>query len=238
MDQRGLWYHRLSLVQGASLRLEKNKKYLGKIAARFKNPPMKCPVSAKVAKTSKPFAYTLVRFKQVYRFKVTLQKINPPVWRLIEVPDAYDFWSLHCAIQDAMGWGDCDHHEFRIMNPKSGDRVRVVRDCEHNEGSTPVHSGREKRISEYFSDTNSIAEYENGFGGGWNHWVELQGIHPREKGVAYPRCVAGERVCPPEGSDAGGAGEVSGRVQAGDVPFKDPQARWENASTGTAREKA
>lgn len=204
----------------------------------FKNSPMTRPVSDKETKTSKPFAYSHVRFKQVFRFKVTLQKISPPVWRLIEVPDAYDFWSLHCAIQDAMGWGDYDHHEFRIMNPKTGDRVRVVRDCEHDEGSAPVYSGREKRIADYFSDTNSIAEYEHAFGRGWNHWVELQGIHPREKGVAYPRCVAGERACPPEDPGDGGVAADAVRVQTGAVAFTDPQARWENSSTGTALERA
>src|SRR5262245_10797621 len=37
-------------------------------------------------------------------FTVTLDETAPPIWRRIEIPATYDFWGLHVAIQDAMGW--------------------------------------------------------------------------------------------------------------------------------------
>jgi len=37
-------------------------------------------------------------------FTVTLEETAPPIWRRIEIPATYDFWGLHVAIQDAMGW--------------------------------------------------------------------------------------------------------------------------------------
>jgi hypothetical protein len=42
--------------------------------------------------------------KLVYQFKVRLKDIDPAIWRQIVVPASYNFWDLHVAIQDAMGW--------------------------------------------------------------------------------------------------------------------------------------
>ena len=44
--------------------------------------------------------------KCVYQFKITLQGIQPVIWRRIQVPTNYSFWDLHVAIQDSMGWLD------------------------------------------------------------------------------------------------------------------------------------
>lgn len=43
-----------------------------------------------------------------------------------------------------------------------------------------------------------MAEYEYDFGDRWRHELLLEGILLKEKGVKYPRCIAGERACPPE----------------------------------------
>jgi len=40
--------------------------------------------------------------------------------------------------------------------------------------------------------------YEYDFGDCWVHNVLLEDILPKEKGVKYPKCIAGERACPPE----------------------------------------
>ena len=154
----------------------------------------------KKPKSMRLFNYTLIPFEQVYRFKITLQ-VTPLAWRLIEVPACYDFWNLHCAIQDAMGWKDCHLHEFRIMNPKTGDRVRMILD--EKEAAHDTLYGWDEDIADFFSDTIRIAEYEYDFGDSWSHWLELEGVYPRLTGAAYPRCLAGERACPPE--DCGGA---------------------------------
>ena len=38
------------------------------------------------------------------QFLVVLPGTDPLVWRRILVPEAYSFWYIHVAIQDAMGW--------------------------------------------------------------------------------------------------------------------------------------
>lgn len=50
------------------------------------------------------------KFNQVYQFKITLKELEPLIWRQIQVPEAYSFWDLHVAIQDAMGW--LDYHSL------------------------------------------------------------------------------------------------------------------------------
>ncbi len=41
---------------------------------------------------------------RVCQFKIQLKEISPLIWRRILVPEKYNFWDLHVAIQDSMGW--------------------------------------------------------------------------------------------------------------------------------------
>ena len=54
--------------------------------------------------------------RSVHQFLLVLSGTDPLVWRRIQVPEAYSFWDLHVAIQDAMGWLDCHLHEFRVLD--------------------------------------------------------------------------------------------------------------------------
>ena len=59
----------------------------------------------------------------VHQFLIVLKGTDPLVWRRIQVPEAYSFWDLHVAIQDAMGWRDCHLHEFRLAGPAGSAHV-------------------------------------------------------------------------------------------------------------------
>ena len=137
---------------------------------------------------------------QVYQFKISLDTIQPEIWRRIQVPADYTFWDLHVAIQDSMGWLDYHLHAFRL--PAGGDLVWEV-GIPHEEDSERVLPGWELALSDYFSGGTTLAEYEYDFGDGWLHTVTLEETLPRETGSEYPRCLAGGRNCPPE--DCGGA---------------------------------
>jgi hypothetical protein len=63
--------------------------------------------------------------RDVFRFRIELPDIRPPIWREILVPASYSFWDLHVAIQDAMGWEDYHLHEFEVAEPESGELLRV-----------------------------------------------------------------------------------------------------------------
>ena len=140
---------------------------------------------------------------RVYQFKITLQEISPKIWRRIQVPEKYSFWDLHVAIQDAMGWQDCHLHEFKIKR-KHGQKyvhIGIPRDRMY-EDEPEVLPGWDVRMWTHFNDLGVEATYEYDFGDNWVHKVLLEAYTLKEKGVKYPRCIEGERACPPE--DCGG----------------------------------
>ncbi len=143
-----------------------------------------------------------IKFDHVLQFKVALDGIRPPIWRRIQVPCDYSFWDLHVAIQDAMGWLDCHLHLFELRNPENRKRVRIGIPDDDGLLDFRIVAGWEVAPAAFLTLAKRRAKYEYDFGDGWTHTVTLEKIFPREKGVDYPRCVAGKRACPPE--DCGG----------------------------------
>jgi len=137
----------------------------------------------------------------VLQFKITLRHIEPPIWRRIHVPLDYSCWDLHVAIQDAMGWFDCHPHLFRFT-VKGKRKPLVIGLSFDDEDEEQVVPGWEVPVGNAFCQLGAAAIYEYDFGDGWQHEVVLEGLMGREKGIKYPRCLAGERACPPE--DCGG----------------------------------
>jgi len=142
----------------------------------------------------------LPRPNLIYQFKITLEDISPAIWRQILVPARYTFWDLHVAIQDSMGWLDYHLHAFELKAPGSGKRVEVG--IPDEEFDRPVIPGWEKALNEYFVQPGTTASYNYDFGDGWVHEILLEGVLLPEKSTKYPKCIAGERACPPE--DCGG----------------------------------
>ena len=53
-----------------------------------------------------------------YQLKITLQGIDPPVWRRVLVPSEFSLFDLHQVIQIVMGWEDCHLHDFTIKRQR------------------------------------------------------------------------------------------------------------------------
>lgn len=133
----------------------------------------------------------------VYQFRITLMGIEPSIWRRIQVPAKYSFWDLHVAIQDAMGWLDYHLHAFRARQRSKGRSMEIGIPGDEGEGEIVI-PGWEVSITDSFTEPGQTMVYEYDFGDGWNHEILLEAILLKEKGIAYPRCVGGERACPPE----------------------------------------
>ena len=132
-----------------------------------------------------------------YQFKVMLIDSNPPIWRRIQVPDM-TLGELHEVLQVVMGWDDCHLHQFIVRGEYYGtlggeDMLfdEEMHDEESISISQVVKMGRELRFT-----------YEYDFGDSWKHEIVMEKTLEPEPKVKYPRCVEGERACPPE--DVGG----------------------------------
>lgn len=131
---------------------------------------------------------------KVYQFKITLKSIKPKIWRRIQVPGNYNFWDLHVAIQNAMGWYDSHLHQFEMKTHEAIGVVIGIEECDELE--------QKAKIAKYFLFPKDKASYEYDFGDGWEHDIVLEKILPAAGGEKYPKCIDGERACPPE--DCGG----------------------------------
>lgn len=133
-------------------------------------------------------------------FKVTLEGIEPPIWRAIRIPSEASMWDLHVAIQDAMGWLDCHLHSFRVRtaaDPRGID-IGIVT----GEEFSPVTPGWEVPVALVFREEGATLHYVYDFGDDWDHTVTLVKVITSGRAIKKPQCGAGERACPPE--DCGG----------------------------------
>jgi hypothetical protein len=195
------------------------------------------------------------RARDALRFLVELQGIEPPIWRELLVPARYTFWDLHVAIQDGMGWDDRHLHEFRVPGPTGDAELALgIPDDDGFDVGYEVLPGWEYTVADYVNEAGATMRYDYDFGDDWRHTVTLLEVTPRDKGTRYPRCIAGERACPPE--DCGGPagyrhllealldpghpehefitdwlppGWAPGVFEPSTVRFQDPKARWRRA---------
>jgi hypothetical protein len=137
----------------------------------------------------------------VYQFKISLCKIEPTIWRRIQVPEKYSFWDLHVAIQDVMGWLDYHLHAFRFRPKHKKNKIEIGIPVD-DFGTDAVIAGWEVPVRTYFTEPGQIIPYLYDFGDSWNHEILFEGILLKTKGEKYPKCLDGERACPPE--DCGG----------------------------------
>lgn len=162
--------------------------------------------------------------QSIYQFKITLIDTLPEIWRTIQVPDHYNFWDLHIAIQDAMGWLDYHLHEFNVMKGKELIRIGMP-DEESADASTLL--GWEVSIKTYFESVGTVAGYSYDFGDGWEHLIELEATQPANATIHYPVCISGERACPPE--DCGGIPgfeDILATLQHGKASEKKELNKW------------
>jgi len=126
------------------------------------------------------------------------------VWRVVDVPSSFTFSQFHLAIQASMGWENRHLHHFEIKNPKTQtiDYIGYTEYDFDDEYTENMFSDEDIKLSDYFSRDNATARYIYDYSSGWIHIVTLKEILVPEQGIRYPRCVDGQRACPPE--DCGG----------------------------------
>ena len=145
------------------------------------------------------------------QFKVTLRGIHPPIWRRIQVWEDATLAQLHRALQVVMGWENCHLHEFRV-----GLKIYGVPDLDDERKIIDV---KRTRIHDAVQNVGTAFEYVYDFGDYWQHDLLLEAILQPDPDTSYPRCIAGERNCPPE--DVGGSGGYENYLAA----LADPEQK-------------
>ncbi|MDZ4681161.1 MAG: plasmid pRiA4b ORF-3 family protein [Saprospiraceae bacterium] len=147
---------------------------------------------------------------KIYQLKITLKGVKPPVWRRVEVPAGIKLSELNTIIQDAMGWIGYHLHNFEIWG------MEFFPDKESIDDFGGILTSKAK-LDKYLIAVGQKGRYAYDFGDDWQHEILLEKILDSEKGIAYPRCMAGKRACPPE--DCGGTWGYANLLEA----LKDPK---------------
>ncbi len=130
----------------------------------------------------------------IYQLKITLQDIEPPIWRRILVRGTTGLARLHEIIQETMGFQNYHLYEFAI----GGERFEAP-DAEATGGDATRVKLRDLGVQ-----IGDSFEYTYDFGDDWRHEILLENRLRGEPDQFYPVCISGARACPPE--DSGGPG--------------------------------
>jgi hypothetical protein len=141
---------------------------------------------------------------RLLHLRITLAEVEPPIWRVLRVPDAYTLHQLHRVIQLAFGWLDYHLYMFEV----SDRRFEAPLEDAEDEDSTAVHL-RDLALREGARFT-----YTYDFGDNWVHEIVVEGVYmalPVDR-PSIPVLYAGERAGPPE--DCGGPYSYPEMLQA------------------------
>jgi len=136
----------------------------------------------------------------VMQAKITIQDIEPPIWRRILLPLDLNLAQLHEVIQAAFAWTDSHLHQFIIGGLVYG-APEFNEDYQDERRTFEAAEVRLRDFNTYHvRDPSFLYEYD--FGDDWIHRIEIEGLIPRDEDLKHPLCIAGERHRPPE--DVGG----------------------------------
>jgi hypothetical protein len=130
----------------------------------------------------------------IYRLKVTMKGIKPPIWRRIEVKSDISLYKLHRILQVVMGWGDYHMYDFTAAGNHYGEP--------DPEMGPEMKSSQRVKLHQIAPEPKRRFTYSYDFGDDWEHEILMEKVILVEAGVRYPRCTGGARACPPE--DCGG----------------------------------
>jgi hypothetical protein len=156
-------------------------------------PPEKRKATA--AKKAAPLPVVAAATASVFRLKVKIRDVRPPVWRRLEVPGDVTFAKLHRILQAALGWTDSHLHEFSVGKRRIG--------LPGDDFAGDVQNEARVRLEDVAAAKTKFT-YWYDFGDDWWHDITVERVGPPEAGAEYPRLLEGARSAPPE--DVGGVG--------------------------------
>ena len=133
------------------------------------------------------------------QIRISLDEIEPEIWRRIVVPLQWNLEQLHVTIQAAFNWWNSHLHEFRIGGLRYGD-VDVL-DEDSVVGDPRTFEQREVRLRD-FREPGVVFSYIYDFGDNWRHTIKIEKFLALDEPPKHASCIGGARARPPE--DVGG----------------------------------
>jgi hypothetical protein len=135
--------------------------------------------------------------EKIARVRISLDEIEPEIWRLVALPVGMNLKGLHDVIQAVFGWQDYHLFEFRI-----GEKVYGIPWPEEDFGRK-VMQAKLMKLETLIAKGIDRFNYTYDFGDGWEHAIAIEAVGEAEPALKYPRFLDGARRGPPE--DSGGA---------------------------------
>ena len=158
---------------------------------------------------------------RIYQLKISLNGVQPPIWRRIQVPGSVSLFKLHFILQIAMGWTNSHLHEFFIEGSHYGDPPDYELDIRQ------IRDEKDYLLKQVITDAGVQFTYLYDFGDSWHHTVLVENILDGEGGQLYPICLQGERACPPEDvGSTGGYAEFLDAIRDTDHPEHESYLAW------------
>ena len=139
----------------------------------------------------------------LYEFRVELNGIDPPVWRMLRVPHDATLHRLHQVLQVAMGWTNSHLYLFHVGGKAYGEPSL--------EWQSDVQDSTSARLEEIVSEGTPSFLYEYDLGDSWMYEITLRRAL-EASAEERPGCTGGARACPPE--DCGGPAGYEDFLQA------------------------
>lgn len=158
----------------------------------------------------------------VLDLQVTLQYVEPEIWRLIRVPHSVRMDRLHRVLQTAFGWSNSHLHQF-IRFDDQGRIAGYIRQPDsyglEDPADDTLKSQDESKccLNDFLAATGDRIVYDYDFGDSWRHEIRLASMAAQATRLTSAICLDGVRACPPE--DCGGPPGYEDYLQA----IRDPK---------------
>src|SRR5215468_7797294 len=106
------------------------------------------------------------------QLRVSIDRIEPQIWRRLLVPSRFTLQQLHLALQAAFGWTNAHLHEFEIGGLRFGDID--IANAENAPDDPRTFDDTEVKLRDFTKEPNTTLQYVYDMGDNWVHTVVLE----------------------------------------------------------------